>query len=120
MEQLPLQIMLITASILTLAYITHKVKKSKMQIDDTVFWIVFSFAILIIAIFPSIIFFFSSLLVIESPTNLLYLIIIFILIVNQFRMTQKLSETKNTMKTIIQLRAIENNEKEQKEKNQNC
>ncbi len=110
-QQLPLQIMLIIASLTALYYVVTKVKKSKMQIEDTVFWVVFAFGILIISIFPNIVFFFSDLLNIESPTNLLYLIIIFILIVNQFRLSRKLSEVKNTVKTIVQNRAIENNEK---------
>ncbi len=111
MEQFLLQITLFIASLLTLFYIVNKVKKAKMQIEDTVFWIVFSLAILIISIFPQIIFSFSKFFNIESPTNLIYLLIIFILIVNQFRMDRKLSELKNQIKTIIQNRAIEENEK---------
>ncbi len=105
------RLMLISVSFITLFYIIVKVKKSKMQIEDTIFWVLFSLLFLILSIFPSIIFYFSNLLDLEDPTNLLYLGIIFILIVNQFRMQQKLSSLKNQVKTIIQNRAIENNEK---------
>ncbi len=105
------RLMLTTVSLSTLFYIISKVKKSKMQIEDTVFWILFSISILLLSLFPSIVFYFSNLLNLDDPTNLLYLGIIFILIVNQFRMQQKLSLLKNQVKTIIQNRAIENIDK---------
>ncbi len=103
------RLMLISVSVITLCFIIFKVKKSKMQIEDTVFWVLFSLLFLCISLFPTIVFFFSNLLNLEDPTNLLYLGIIFILIINQFRMQQKLSLLRNQVKTLIQNRAIENN-----------
>ncbi len=105
------RLMLISFSLITLFHIISKVKKSKMQIEDTVFWVLFSLSFLVISIFPTIVFYFANLLSLEDPTNLLYLGIIFILIVNQFRMQQKLSGLKDQVKTIIQNRAIEENKK---------
>ena len=49
-----LRIILILASVLMLIYMVRKVRKSKVQIERTVFWIVFGIFIIVISIFPKI------------------------------------------------------------------
>ena len=51
-----LRIILILASVLMLIYMVRKVRKSKVQIERTVFWIVFGIFIIVISIFPKVIY----------------------------------------------------------------
>ena len=55
-----LRIILILASVLMLIYMVRKVRKSKVQIERTVFWIVFGIFIIVISIFPKVIYWTAS------------------------------------------------------------
>ena len=74
-------------------------------------WIVLAFAMVIIAIFPEVVYFFAGLIGIESPTNALYLIIIFILLVLVFYLFMKTSVLENKINRMIEKFAIEQKDK---------
>ena len=82
-----LRVILIASSLAMLAFVIRKVKKSKMQIEYTVFWVLFGVLLLFISLVPQIVYFFAKLIGIQSPTNLVLAFIIFILVIKQFLMT---------------------------------
>lgn len=53
-----LRVMLFVASVVTCAYIARKLKKSQIQVMDTVFWIGLSVIFIFLSIFPDIAVFF--------------------------------------------------------------
>ena len=55
-----LRVLLLVASILTCGYIARKLKKSQVQVMDTVFWIGLSVFFIVLSIFPDIAVFFSD------------------------------------------------------------
>ena len=65
-----LRVILIASSLAMLAFVIRKVKKSKMQIEYTVFWVLFGVLLLFISLVPQIVYFFAKLIGIQSPTNL--------------------------------------------------
>ncbi|MBQ7816830.1 MAG: DUF2304 domain-containing protein, partial [Oscillospiraceae bacterium] len=81
-------------------------RKSAVRIEDTFFWIFFSVVIIILALFPRIPYKLSALLGFQSPINLVYLVIIFVLIVNQFLMSLKISKLTIKQKELVQAIAI--------------
>ena len=95
-------------SILTFIFISRYIKKSRVRIEDTLFWIVFSAILVVIGIFPQIPIILSRLLKIESPANFVFLAIIFILLIHQFFLTMKLSQTEIKLRELVQTIAIEN------------
>ena len=95
-------------SILTFIFISRYIKKSRVRIEDTLFWIVFSAILVVIGIFPQIPIILSRLLKIESPANFVFLAIIFILLIHQFFLTMKLSQTEIKLRELVQTVAIEN------------
>ena len=95
-------------SILTFIFISRYIKKSRVRIEDTMFWIVFSAILVVIGIFPQIPIILSRLLKIESPANFVFLAIIFILLIHQFFLTMKLSQTEIKLRELVQTIAIEN------------
>ncbi len=108
--------MLILGSIITCGFILFKVRRSKVQIEDSIFWIFLSAIVFLLSLFPQIAFFVSDILLIESPVNFIYLVIIFILIVHQFYMTMRISQLNNRIKEVVQRKAIDDYNNEQKTK----
>lgn len=78
-------------------------------------WIVFALGMVVIAIFPEVVYFFTGLIGIESPTNALYLVIIFIMLIMIFYLFMKTSVLENKLNRMIENFAI-NKEKNKNEK----
>ena len=53
-DQTLIRVCLILGSFITAGYILRRVRHAKVQIEDTIFWLMFSAALLILAIFPGI------------------------------------------------------------------
>lgn len=112
---LVLRIVLIVASVLTTLYIMRKIRNSKAQIEDSIFWILLSLLLLVISIFPGIPTAFAQILGIMAPVNFLFLFMIFILLVKVFSMSLKISALENRLKNLTQEIAIRNKEEEENE-----
>lgn len=102
-----LRSVLFVASILMLVYMIRKVRKSKVQIEKTVFWIGFGLFIIIISIFPKIMYWCSDLLGIQSPVNFVWITMIFILLVKQFMMTLEISQLETKVRELVEEIALE-------------
>ena len=75
-----IRVLLIVVSLFTFIYMLRKIRKSQLQIEHALFWIVFCGLLLILSIFPGIAIWISEVLGLQSPVNLVFLIIIFVLI----------------------------------------
>lgn len=109
--------LLIAGSIITFLFVMKLIRKSTVRIEDTLFWIVFSIVLILLSIFPKSLFNLSHILGFQSPINLIYLIIIFVLIVNQFLMTLKISRLTIKQKELVQAIAITAKDTEDNAKN---
>ena len=98
--------LLLLGSIFTFFFVMRLIRKSAVRIEDTFFWIFFSALMIILALFPRIPYKLSTLLGFQSPVNLVYLVIIFVLIVNQFLMSLKISKLTIKQKELVQAIAI--------------
>ena len=76
-----LKIILIIVCTMTCYYTLRKIRKSQMQIEDSLFWILISIVLVIISIFPQIADFMSKLLGIGATVNFVFLAMIFILLI---------------------------------------
>lgn len=98
---------LIIVSLLTLIFITRKVRKSQIRLEDSLFWFIVALVLLTISIFPEIIFGLSRFAEVESPANLVFLCFIFILLILGFNLSVRTSQTDTKLKEITQQLAIE-------------
>jgi hypothetical protein len=113
-----LRIGLILISIISFIVIIRKIRKSKIRIEDGLFWVSFSIILIVFAIFPRIIYFISDLLGAKSPANIVYLIIIGMLLVKLFFMSIQMSLLENKMVNLAQemsLKEKENGDKIEEE-----
>lgn len=105
------RIILIAASLLTMFFMMRKIRQSKIQIEDSIFWVVFSFILLVISIFPGIADALTKLLGIYSTVNFIFLLVIFILLIKLFLMTIKTSQLETKLRELVQKMAIDENMK---------
>ena len=98
---------LIIVSLLTLIFITRKVRKSQIRLEDSLFWVIVAIVLLVISIFPEIIFGLSRFAEVESPSNLVFLCFIFILLILGFNLSVRTSQTDTKLKELTQQLAIE-------------
>lgn len=112
---LTLRIVLIVACVIASAYTLRKIRKSQLNVDDAFYWIFFSLTLLLIAIFPDIAIFFSNLLEIESPSNFVFMVMIFLVLFKLFSVSIDISIQKHRLNNLIQRLAIMNYEKKQED-----
>lgn len=105
-----LRLVLILVSVLFLLFLLSKIRKSKLMIEYAIFWIVFAFLLVLIAIFPEIVYWATGTLRVMSPANLIFLLMIFILLVKVFLMTIELSQLENKVNELIQKIALDEKE----------
>ena len=110
-----IRICLILGSLATAGFILRRVRKAQVQIEDTIFWFIFSGLLLLLSVFPEIAYYASYLLGFQAPINFVYLFIIFVLMVNQFFMSVRLSQMDNKVRKLAQRVAL-NEEKIEREK----
>lgn len=114
-DQTLIRICLIVGSFVTAGYVLRRVRQAKVQIEDTIFWLGFSAALLLLAIFPGIAYWAANLLGFISPINFVYIVIIFLLLVKQFFMSIKISQLDSKMRILAEQVAL-NQEKAERDK----
>lgn len=102
-----LRIVLLVVSLLTMLYIIRKIRKSKMKIETSLFWIFFALLCVIFAAFPGIAGFLSKVIGINSPVNFLFLFFIFLLLIKVFSLSIKVSRLENSLEEFARKVAID-------------
>lgn len=102
-----LRVILLIAAIGLVVFLLHSIKKSKMSIEDALFWMDFSFLILLMSIFPEIPSFLSDTIGFMSPVNFVFLFFIFVLIIRDFLSNRRISQLENRVKELTQQIALD-------------
>jgi len=110
--------LLMLVSFVAFAYVIRQIRRSRMQIEDTVFWVLFSLATLLLSLFPGVAISASEWLGIMSPANFVFLCFLFITIAQLFRLSVRLSRLDHQVKTLTQELALKEYER-QKQKTEN-
>lgn len=100
------RILVAIGGILVFAFIISSIRRSKMMIGDSVFWFLFSLALLIIGIFPEIFFAIARALHVASASNLAYLFLIGLLLIRIFQQDLKVSQLTAKLQRLVQNMAI--------------
>ena len=110
-----MRVLLIAGSVLTALYVLVRIRRNKMQTENSLFWIFFSLILVILGIFPQIAHWCAGLLGFISTVNLVYLVIIFLLVVKVFLQDQRLAKVESQLTKMAQTYAIDHKEKEQEQ-----
>lgn len=115
MMTMTLRVALILVSLGTCGLILRKIRQSKMQIENAIFWILLSLVLVIYSLFPQVADFCSRLLGIYATTNFLFLFAIFVLIVKVFYMTIHISQLESKITELVQKIALEERAREEQD-----
>lgn len=111
-----LRALLIAVSLMATAAVIGKIRRAKMQIEGAVFWVLFSFLLILLSLCPPLLFFFTGLLGMQSPANLLFLVIIALLLAKVFSMSLKLSLLEEKLSALAQEMALAELERRETER----
>lgn len=103
-----LRILLIVVSVVAGIYAVRKIRKSQMKIETAIFWFVLAVVLTILSIFPQIVLFAAEKIGVESPVNLIYLIMIFLLFYKAFTLSVKVSQLEHKVNILTAENAITN------------
>ena len=107
---LTLRALLIVFAVLVFFFVIRKLKKSKMQVLDSLFWLLFSLSFVLLGVFPNIAIIVSNKLGFMSASNFVFLYVIAVLVIRDFSNSLRLSkqeERTNELAQSIALREIQ-------------
>ena len=96
------RIILLVVSLFTMIFMLKRIRQSKIQIEDSLFWILFAVMVVILGAFAVIADFMAGVIGIYSTVNFIFLFFIFILLIKEFSMTIKISQLENKIKELTQ------------------
>lgn len=105
---LTLRIFLIISSVISVIYTMKKIRKSQLNIDDSLYWIIMSVLLLVMSIFPGAVEWASRLFGFIGVVNFVFFFMIFAVIVKLFQVAIDLSITKHRLNSLIQKVALYN------------
>ena len=97
-----LRVVLILGSLLALWIVVKRVRKSKIRVADSVYWVLCAVLMLLFAIFPQIAFFFSGLLGFLSPSNFVFCMIIALMLIKLFNLSCDVSRLTDKAEQLAQ------------------
>lgn len=95
-----LRILLLLGAVITVVWILRKIRKLKVKMEDAIFWLAFSLVLLVFAAFPQIAFWLSHVMGIESPANLVFLMIICLLLEKIFTLSMITSQLEDKVSVL--------------------
>lgn len=107
---------LIVVSLLTLLFVAKRIHSSKVRLEDSIFWVCFAAIIFLLSIFPQVFYWLSDLIGTYAPVNFVFLFFIFILLVQSFHLSMRISQADTKIKELTQQLAVEKFERYQNDK----
>ena len=102
-----LRIVLLISAIIVFLFMLRNVKRSKMRIEDTLFWVFLSVFVLLLAIFPQIITALAAALGIASEQNFLFLLFIFLALASGYFTARSNSDQETKLRELTQQIALD-------------
>ena len=102
-----LRALLSVSAAVVLLFVVRKLKKSQIQVLDSLLWLLFSLSFVILGIFPEIAIDCSVLFCFVSPSNLVFLYVIAVLVVRDFCNSLRLARLEERLNSLVQAVALD-------------
>ena len=102
-----LRLTLILVSLITLSFIAKRVRSSTVKLEDSIFWFCFAVLLLVVSVFPGVFYLLSDAAGTMSPANFVFLFFIFVLLIQSFSLTMRISQADTKIRELTQQLAIE-------------
>lgn len=101
-----LRVLLIIFAAFVFNFVLRKLKKSQMQVLDSLFWLMFSLSFVLLGVFPEIASFISSELGFMSASNFVFLYVIAVLVMRDFSNSLRISKQEERINGLAQSIAL--------------
>lgn len=91
---LSLRIFLIVGALCAIAFVGRKIRKAQLKLIDGFTWFIFAVLLLLMSLFPDIVYFFARLVGIISPANLVFAVLIAVLLLIVFVQSIRISRAE--------------------------
>ena len=89
---LVLRILLLIGALFAMGIVINSVRKSKIRISDSVYWVVSAGILVLFALIPQLAYFFSGLFGFMSPANFVMLLVIVLMLIRIFHQSCAISK----------------------------
>lgn len=110
-----LRALLLVGALLALCAVGSRVKKSKILIEDAIFWVVASALLVLLAVFPHVAIDLASALGFMSPANFVFLVVIALLLWKVFTNSSEVSRLKARLNELAQEVSLAQKDAEEKD-----
>ena len=110
---LSLRILLFISSLLSFVFVVRRIRRSEVQLYDTTFWIALSSLFVLLSLFPQLAISLSEFIGIQSPVNMIFLIIIFFLLGHCFIQSLRFSRLEERFNKMVGEEALKKDEEEE-------
>lgn len=97
-----LRVEMLLLALLFIAIVFYTVNTKRLQMRYSLIWLLLSFALVLAAVFPQLVIGATALAGIETPSNFIYLLGIFFLLILCFSLTVNLSRQADRAKRMVQ------------------
>lgn len=101
-----LRILLFVISVLTGVYIGRGLRKSRIRIEDTLYWLFFAAVLILMSMFPSVVIVLAGFFGVITPANFVFLVMFFLLLIRCFLLSLQVSWLEEKMRTFIEESAV--------------
>ena len=110
---LGIRIVCIAGAVAMFMFITSNIRKKKVQIEDSLFWMVLTLMLVLIAVFPRIAFDLSAALGFKAPSNFVIVGVVAILLMKLFSLSTEVSSLRHRLNELAQEEALIAKEKDE-------
>ena len=98
--------MCVVGALATFFFIAGNVRRKKVQIEDSLFWILLSLSLVLVAVFPKIATSLAYLLGFQAPSNFVFVVVIAILLAKLFTLSTEVSSLRYRLNELAQEAAL--------------
>lgn len=95
-----LRVLLLVSAVLTAFWILNRIRRMKVKMEDAIYWVVFAIILCILGLWPELTYWLTTKLRMQSPANLIFLVIIFLLIEKMFTLSIIVSQLEDKVSVL--------------------
>ncbi len=101
-----LRLFMLAGSLFILFFIARKIQKSQIKIADSIFWMLFSIALILFAIFPGLADALSGFFGFIATSNFVFSFVVGIILIKVFNNSREISQLNNKIEMLTQEMAL--------------
>ena len=103
---LSLRVVLVVCSVVICVFVMRRIRKSSLEVTDSVFWLLIAAALIVVAVFPQLAYWASDLLGFDAPVNFVFACGILVLLVRTFAQDRKIAVLTRKLTSLAQKDAL--------------